>query len=83
MWALFGKECSHYAQCYILYKILEMEQVEALESRFTGDTICSYVWAITDDARYYFSQIKRPDDMLPGKTVDWPKSLLADVFPLV
>ena len=81
--ALFGDGCDHYVQCYILYKILLMEQVEALESHFTGDVICLYVWAVTDDARYYFAQIKRPDDLMPGKDVEWPKSLLADIFPLV
>ncbi len=58
VWALFGSECDYYKGLQNVYAMMEMKEVMTLKSHFTAEHCRHITWAILDDGRAYFDNVK-------------------------
>ena len=79
LWTLFGDKCDYYKKIMAVRSLLYSDIVLSHRSRLTSSVIKTYVWAIIDDGRDYFS--KRLLRLHFKKSpIPFPVSLLDDIY---
>ena len=79
IWVLFGSECDYYKGLRNIYATMEMRDVMAIKSHFTAEHCRRITWAIIDDGRSYFDNVKTTLDFTSGAGVVFPQSYLVDI----
>jgi hypothetical protein len=79
VWVLFGSECDYYKSLRQIYKTLELKEVYALKAKFTPEHCRRITWAILDDGRAFFDDVKTTIDFT-GPDMSFPQSYLIDIL---
>ncbi len=80
VWVLFGLECDYYKGLRNVYATLELREVMAQKNAFTAEHCRRITWAIIDDGRAHFDNVKTTFDFRgPDKPV-YPQSFLIDIL---
>ena len=58
VWVLFESECDYYKGLCNIYGALDLKEVIAQKQAFTAEHCCRITWAIIDDRRAYFDDVK-------------------------
>jgi hypothetical protein len=58
VWVLFGSECDYYKGLRNVHATLELKEVMAQKTRFTAEHCRRITWAILDDGRAHFDDVK-------------------------
>jgi hypothetical protein len=58
VWVLFGSECDYYKGLCNVYATLELKEVMTQKSSFTAEHCHRITWAILDDGRVHFDDVK-------------------------
>ncbi len=58
VWVLFGSECDYYKGLRNVYATLELKEAMALKSSFTAEHCRRITWAILNNGRVYFDDVK-------------------------
>ncbi len=58
IWVLFGTECDYYRGLRKVYATLKLMEVNALKAKFTPENCRCIRWAILDNGRAYFDDVK-------------------------
>jgi hypothetical protein len=58
VWVLFGSECDYYKGLQNVYATLELREVMAQKQSFTAEHCRRITWAILDDGRAHFDDVK-------------------------
>jgi hypothetical protein len=58
VWVLFGSNCNYYKSLCQIFKTLELKEVYALKASFTPENCRRITWAILDDGRACFDDVK-------------------------
>ena len=58
VWVLFGSKCDYYKGLRIMYATLGLKEVMAQKSSFTAEHCRRITWAILDDGRTHFDDVK-------------------------
>ncbi len=58
VWVLFGSECYYYKGLQNVYATLELREVMAQKQSFTAEHCRRITWAILDDGRAHFDDVK-------------------------
>jgi hypothetical protein len=58
VWVIFGSECNYCKGLRKVYITLELKEVNALKSNFMAEHCRRITWAILDDGRAYFDNVK-------------------------
>ena len=79
VWVLFGSNCDYYKSLQQIYKTLKLKEVYALKAKFTPKH-CRYItWAILDNGRAFFDNVKTTIDFT-GPDMSFPQSYLIDIL---
>ena len=62
VWVLFGSECDYYKSLQQIVKTLELTEVYALKIKFTPKNCRRITWAILDNGRAFFDDVKTTID---------------------
>ena len=76
----YGQKSVLYQNLINIYNILKRKQVAQASLAFTPLFCRQITWAIVDDMKSFFAKRLMPDDFKQG-VIDWPQSLLPDIFP--
>ena len=79
VWVLFGSECDYYKGLRSVYATMDLRDVMAIKSHFTAEHCRRITWAIIDDGRSYFDNVKTTLDFNTGTTTEFPQSFLVDI----
>ena len=79
VWVLFGSECDYYKSLRQVYKTLELKEVYALKAKFTPEHCRRITWAILDNGRAFFDDVKTTIDFT-GPELSFPQSYLIDIL---
>jgi hypothetical protein len=79
VWVLFGLQCNHYKSLRQIYKTLELKEVCALKASFTAENCCRITWAILDDGRAFFNNVKTTMDFT-GQDITFPQLYLINIL---
>ncbi len=80
VWVLFDTECNYYRGPRKVYAALELKEVNALKAKFSPEN-CRYItWAILDDGRAFFDDVKTMPDFQGPEGVVYPQSYLIDIL---
>jgi hypothetical protein len=60
--------------------MMEMKEVMALKSHFTAEHCRRITWAILDDGRAYFDDVKTTLDFNGTSAIVFPQSYLMDIL---
>ena len=83
LFALFGKRCSFYKQCYLLWKTMNSDLVFEQRQKFFTVLFCrQIVWAVIAESRVFFSQRMSVDDFkgIHPDDIQYPRSQLLSVI---
>ena len=58
VWVLFGSECDYYKGLRNMYATLQLKEVMAQKNSFTLEHCRRITWAILDDGRAHFNDVK-------------------------
>ena len=78
-WVLFGSNCDYYKSLQQIFKTLELKEVHELKAKFTPEHCRCITWAILDDGRPFFDDIKTTIDFT-GPDMSFPQSYLIDIL---
>jgi hypothetical protein len=59
---------------------MDLQDVMALKNHFTPEHCRRITWAILDDGRSYFDNVKTTLDFPDGTSVNFPQLFLVDIF---
>ncbi len=79
VWVLFGSQCDYYKSLRQIYKTLELKEVYALKASFRAENCRRITWAILDDGRAFFDNVKTKIDFT-GQDITFPQSYLIDIL---
>jgi hypothetical protein len=80
VWVLFGSHCDYYKGLRHVYGTMDLRDVMAIKSHFTAEHCRRITWAIIDDGRSYFDNVKTTLDFGPGASIVFPQSFLLDII---
>jgi hypothetical protein len=80
VWVLFGPECDYYKGLHNVYATLELKEVMAQKSSFMPEHCCRITWAILDDGRAHFDDIKTTLDFQGPDDPTFPQLYLIDIL---
>ena len=80
IWVLFGSDCDYYKGLWNVYATMDLRDVMAIKSHVTAEQCRRITWAIIDDGRSYFDNVKTTLDFSSGAGVVFPQSYLVDVI---
>jgi hypothetical protein len=80
VWVLFSSQCDYYKNLRQIYKTLELKKVYALKASFTAENCRRITWAILDDGRAFFDDVKTKIDFTQGQDMVFPQSYLIDIL---
>ena len=80
VWVLFGSECDYYKGLRNVYATLELKEVMAQKHSFTPEHCRRITWAILDDGRAHFDDVKTTFDFRGQDEPAWPQSYLIDIL---
>ena len=80
VWVLFGSECDYYKGLRNVYATLELKEVMAQKAAFTAEHCRRITWAIIDDGRAHFDDVKTTLDFRGPDETAWPQSFLVDIL---
>jgi hypothetical protein len=78
VWVLFGSQCDYYKSLRQIYKMLELKEVYALKASFTAENCRRITWAILDDGRAFFDDVKTTINFT-GQDITFPQSYLINI----
>jgi hypothetical protein len=76
----FGTECDYYKGLQQVYKMLELKEVVAQKARFTPETCRQITWAILDNGRAFFNDVKTNINLQGPNQVAFLQSYLIDIL---
>ncbi len=79
VWVLFGSQCDYYKSLCQIFKTLELKEVYALKASFMAENCRRITWAILDDRRAFFDNVKTIIDFT-GPDMTFPQSYLIDIL---
>jgi hypothetical protein len=79
VWVLFGSECDYYKGLWQVYNTFEMKEVELLKASFTPKHCRWVTWAILDDGRTFFDDVKIMLDFQGPDQIVFPQSYIIDI----
>jgi len=79
VWVLFGSECDYYKSLQQILKTLELKEVYALKTKFTPENCRRITWAILDDGRAFFDDVKTTIDF-SAPDMSFPQLYLIDIL---
>ena len=80
VWVLFGSNCDYYKGLRHIYATMDLREVMAIKAHFTAEHCRRITWAIIDDGRSYFDNVKTTLDFGNGASVVFPQSFLVDII---
>lgn len=83
LFALFGKRCSFYKQCYALWQTMNSDLVYEQRQRFFSVLFCrQIVWAVIAESRVFFSNRMSVDDFtgVHPDDIQYPRSQLTSII---
>ena len=80
VWVLFGSECDYYKGLCNVYATLELKEVMAQKSSFTPEHCRRITWAILDDGRAHFDDVKTTLNFQGLDDPAFPQSYLIDIL---
>ncbi len=80
VWVLFGSNCDYYKGLRHIYATMDLREVMAIKAHFTAEHCRRITWAIIDDGRSYFDNVKTTLDFGNGASVLFPQSFLVDII---
>jgi len=80
VWVLFGSNCDFYKGLRNVYATMDLGDVMAIKSHFTAEHCCRTTWAIIDDGRSYFDNVKTTLNFSTGASIAFPQSFLVDII---
>ncbi len=79
VWVLFGANCDYYKSLRQIHKTLELKEVYALKDKFSPENRHCITWAILDDGRAFFNNLKTMVDFT-GPEMTFPQSFLINTL---
>jgi len=79
VWVLFGSECDYYKSLRQILKTLELKEVYALKTKFTPKNCRRITWAILDNGRAFFDDVKTTIDF-SAPDMSFPQLYLIDIL---
>jgi hypothetical protein len=79
VWVLFGSQCDYYKSLRQIYKTLKLKEVCTLKASFTAENCRCITWAILDDGRAFFDDVKTTINFT-GQDITFPQSHLIDIL---
>ena len=80
VWVLFGSNCDYYKGLWNVYATMDLRVVMAIKSHFTAEHCHRITWAIIDDGRSYFDNVKTTLDFSTGTSIAFPQPFLVDII---
>ncbi len=80
VWVLFGSECDYYKGLRNVYATLELKEVMAQKMAFTAEHCRRITWAIIDDGRAHFDDVKTTLDFRGSDEPVYPQSFLVYIL---
>jgi hypothetical protein len=80
LWALFGETCHLYQKLPQVYNLLHLPAVLAAKHVFMPLLCRQIMWAIYEDSQNFFARCLHPDELVVGKPISFPVSLLEDIL---
>jgi hypothetical protein len=80
VWVLFGSECDYYKGLRNVYATLKLKEVMAQKQSFPAEHCRRITWAILDDGRAHFDDVKITLDFRGSDEPVWPQSYLIDIL---
>jgi hypothetical protein len=80
IWVIFGSERDFYKGLQNIYGMLEMKEVMAIKADFSAEHCRSITWAILNDGRSYFDNVKTTLNFRRTDMVAFPQSFLLDIL---
>jgi hypothetical protein len=78
VWALFGFQCDFYKSLHQIFKTLELKEIYMLKASFVAENCHRITWAILDNKRAFFDNVKTTIDFT-GPDMTFPQSYLIDI----
>jgi hypothetical protein len=79
VWVLFGSNCNYYKSLRQIHKTLKLKEVYALKSKFSPRNCRRITWAILDNGRAFFEDVKTTMDFT-GPDMSFPQSYLINIL---
>jgi hypothetical protein len=79
VWVLFGSQCDYYKSLQQIYKTLELKEVYAFKASFTAENCRRITWAILDDGRAFFNNVKTTINFT-GQDITFPQLYLVNIL---
>ncbi len=79
VWVLFGSQCDYYKSLCQIIETLELKEVYVLKASFTAKNCHRITWAILDDGRAFFNNVKTTIDFT-GPDMTFPQTYLIDIL---
>jgi hypothetical protein len=79
-WVLFGTICDYYHSLRKIYTTLELKEAKDLKTKFTPENCCHLTWAILDDGRAYFNNVKTMLNFQGAKHVVFSQLYLINIM---
>ncbi len=79
VWVLFGSNCDYYKSLQQIHQTLELKEVYALKDKFSPENYRHITWAILDDGRAFFDDVKTTIDFI-GQNMAFPQSFLINIL---
>ncbi len=79
VWVLLGSNCDYYKSLRQIHKTLKLKEVYALKLKFSPENCRRITWAILDDGRAFFNEVKTTMDFT-GPEMSFPQSYLIDIL---
>ncbi len=80
VWVLFRSNCDYYKGLRHIHATMDLREVMAIKAHFTAEHCRRITWAIIDDERSYFDNVKTTLDFGNGASVVFPQSFLVDII---
>ena len=80
VWVLFGSNCDYYKGLRLIYATMDLREVMAIKALFSAEHCRRITWAIIDDGRSYFDNVKSTLDFGNGASIVFPQSFLVDII---
>ena len=79
LFVLFSSQCDYYCTLRQVYQTLELKEVYAIKVKFTPETCRRITWAILNDGRAFFDDVKTTLDFKSAELV-YPQSYLNGIL---
>ncbi len=79
IWVLFGSNCNYYKSLCKIHKTLKLKEIYALKLKFSLENCSHITWAIFDDGRAFFDDVKTTIGFT-GTDMSFPQSYLIDIL---